>query len=97
MLLKLPCGRSASFSEAWTITTTGTGMESEKDMGMGCCNLGYRGGSDVLDVGLLPLDPCKFMLVGGGVWFLQSKCTSCHLKTPADLIQTHQMGTSVHS
>lgn len=67
MLLKLPCGRSASFSAACTISTTGTGMESEKDMGRGCCNLGYTGRSDVFDVGLLPLGACKCVFWGGYV------------------------------
>lgn len=69
MLLKLPRGHSACFSAACTITTTGTGMESEKDVGWGCCNLGYTGRSDVLDVGLLPLGACKCVCWGGYVVF----------------------------
>lgn len=53
-LLKLPCGFSASFSAACTITCTGRKMESEKDLSRGCCNGGYtgRGTYWMWDVGL---------------------------------------------
>lgn len=53
-LLKLPCGCSASFSAACTITSARKEMESEKDLSSGCCNSGYTGTGTywMWDVGL---------------------------------------------
>lgn len=42
MLLKLPCGLSASLSAACTVTSRRRGMESEKEPCRGCFNCSYK-------------------------------------------------------